>query len=276
MPGSFRDDSSNASDSDIEIIPPSAFRDNGRHSHTTTTSQRPGSSSSVYGTSQNPTNDALQMAMYGKHSVPPPSKWMNAPSSSQSNMPSMTFPSAANGQFQGAYGPGGHYVYPSALGNSPAGSTVFSANGGNAFAGFSGGSGLQGLPGLPGLGYSFPGAYPNGYAVPHQDASQSLSGSDSLADISLADLLRRADNNNYEELTEYFQKPFDANMAGQLDYIMNDPRKTNQEIKELLENIRPDADLPPEDREGTPDGLVYPLVSTKYLSLFVILTVSLV
>jgi hypothetical protein len=45
--------------------------------------------------------------MYGKHSVPPPSKWMNAPSSSQSNIPSMTFPSAVNGQFQGAYGPGG-------------------------------------------------------------------------------------------------------------------------------------------------------------------------
>jgi hypothetical protein len=91
---------------------------------------------------------------------------------------------------------------------------------------------------------------------------------------SLADIIRRANNNNYEELTEYFQKPFDANMAGQLDYIMNDPRKTNQEIKELLENIRPDADLPPEDREGTPDGLVYPLVSTKSLNLLVILTLS--
>jgi hypothetical protein len=195
------------------------------------------------------------MAMYGKHNVPPPSKWMNAPSSSQSNMPSMTFPSAVNGQFQGAYGPGGHYVYPSALGNSPAGSTVFSADGGNAFAGFSGGSGLQGLSGL---GYGVPGAFPNSYTVPQQDGS--------VADLSLADLLSRANNNNYAELTEYFQKPFDANMAGQLDYIMNDPRKTRQEIKELLENIRPDADLPPEDREGTPDGLVYPLVSTKHSS----------
>jgi hypothetical protein len=49
-------------------------------------------------------------------------------------------------------------------------------------------------------------------------------------------------------------------LANQLDYIMNDPRKTNQEIKDLLENIRPDVDLPPEDREGTPEGLVYPLV----------------
>ena len=58
----------------------------------------------------------------------------------------MTFPSAANSQFQGAYGPGGHYVYPSALGHSPAGSTAFSANGDNAFAGFSGWGGLQGLP----------------------------------------------------------------------------------------------------------------------------------
>ena len=188
----------------------------------------------------------------------------------------MTYPGVANGQSQGAYGPAGNYVYPSALGNSPAGSSIYSANGGNAFAGFSGGSELQGFPGLPGLGYSVSGgAFGNGYAVPQRDASQ-FSESDSLIDISLTDILRRANNNNYEELTEYFQKPFDANMAGQLDYIMNDPRKTNQEIKELLENIRPDADLPPEDREGTPDGLVYPLVSTKYLTFLAILTLSVV
>jgi hypothetical protein len=41
---------------------------------------------------------------------------------------------------------------------------------------------------------------------------------------------------------------------------MNDPRKTNEEIKALIENIRPDEDLPAENREGTPEGLKYPLV----------------
>lgn len=60
---------------------------------------------------------------------------------------------------------------------------------------------------------------------------------------------------------EHFNRPTDLAMGDQYDYIMNDPRKTNDEIKTLLENIRPDVDLPLEDREGTPDGLVYPLVS---------------
>ena len=43
---------------------------------------------------------------------------------------------------------------------------------------------------------------------------------------------------------------------------MNDPRKTNQEIKDLLRE-HPVLMLSYllEDREGTPEGLVYPLVS---------------
>ncbi|PVH86410.1 hypothetical protein DL98DRAFT_13691 [Cadophora sp. DSE1049] len=70
MPGSFQDDSSNASDSDIEIIPASAFRDNGRHAQTKVErpSYAPGSSRS------SGSNDALQNALFGgqvKH------EWMN-------------------------------------------------------------------------------------------------------------------------------------------------------------------------------------------------------
>lgn len=62
-------------------------------------------------------------------------------------------------------------------------------------------------------------------------------------------------------LAPYMLDPLNHRMADELDYVMNDPRKTTQEIKELLENIRPDIELPPEDREGTPEGLKYPLVS---------------
>jgi hypothetical protein len=54
--------------------------------------------------------------------------------------------------------------------------------------------------------------------------------------------------------------PYQERISEQLDYIMNDPRKTNEEIKALIENIRPDEDLPAENREGTPEGLKYPLV----------------
>lgn len=63
-----------------------------------------------------------------------------------------------------------------------------------------------------------------------------------------------------DEMFGPFNSPYNERLAGQLDYIMNDPRKTNEEIKALIENIRPDEDLPAENREGTPEGLKYPLV----------------
>ncbi|KAL8783322.1 MAG: hypothetical protein Q9213_004697 [Squamulea squamosa] len=47
----------------------------------------------------------------------------------------------------------------------------------------------------------------------------------------------------------------------------NDPTKTLAELKELLNNIRPDEDLPPENREGTPDAMVYPLMEHQKLGL---------
>lgn len=51
------------------------------------------------------------------------------------------------------------------------------------------------------------------------------------------------------------------------DYVTNDPTKTLEEMKALLENIRPDEELPPEAREGTPDALTYPLLEHQKLGL---------
>lgn len=51
------------------------------------------------------------------------------------------------------------------------------------------------------------------------------------------------------------------------DYVRHDPTKTQDEIKALLENIRPDMEIPPEDREGTPDAMVYPLMEHQKLGL---------
>lgn len=52
-----------------------------------------------------------------------------------------------------------------------------------------------------------------------------------------------------------------------IDYVRHDPTKTVDEIKKLLENIRPDMDIPPENREGTPEALVYPLMEHQKLGL---------
>jgi hypothetical protein len=123
----------------------------------------------------------------------------------------------------------------------------------------------------PGLGYvlnNVPSTF-SGFGISQAGPSISIPSSpqDSSSD-ELGDIIRRA-GNNYDEIADYLKlngSMTNQLVTNQLDYIMNDPRKTNQEIKDLLENIRPDVDLPPEDREGTPEGLVYPLVSLQHLN----------
>lgn len=51
------------------------------------------------------------------------------------------------------------------------------------------------------------------------------------------------------------------------NYLKNDPTKTTAEIKSLLENIRPDEEFPPENREGTPDAMTHPLMEHQRLGL---------
>ncbi|KAL6714075.1 hypothetical protein ACLMJK_008569 [Lecanora helva] len=58
-----------------------------------------------------------------------------------------------------------------------------------------------------------------------------------------------------------------ASFKDRIDYVANDPTRTDAEIKSLLENIRPDEDLPPENREGTPEAMVYPLMEHQKLGL---------
>ena len=51
------------------------------------------------------------------------------------------------------------------------------------------------------------------------------------------------------------------------NYVTHDPTRTAAEITSLLEHIRPDEELPPEDREGTPDAMKYPLMEHQKLGL---------
>lgn len=211
MPGSFREDTPDASDSDIEIIPSSAFRDNGRRPQLKAMPASPRGSSS---------SSALDIAMYGTQQKP---EWMNG------NTPGMM----QNG--------GSGFVYPQAGGSMQAG--PFHRDMSSSFT-------MNNIP-----------AY-NGYGAANQ---QEVAGPSHMSNHNpLADIIARSGNNNFDELTNYLN--LGDQMNGQLDYIMNDPRKTDQEIKDLLENIRPDMDLAPENREGTPEGLVYPLVSNSTYS----------
>ncbi len=227
MPGSFQDDSSTASDSDIEIIPASAFRDNGRHLHSTGimgSGSKPSrhkvepygarsSAAELQRIGQSAPNGSLQMTTFGDQSVAP--NWMNGTASQ---------PGAVGG-----------FVYTNTNGNmQPSSYRVgmsdpYSMNNNPVFEGY---GAMAGGPS------HFPNYNP------------------------LADIIARSGGDNYNELSEYLN--LDDRMQDQIQYIMNDPRKNAQEIKDLLENIRPDVEHAPEDREGTPDGLVYPLVSVIF------------
>ena len=57
------------------------------------------------------------------------------------------------------------------------------------------------------------------------------------------------------------------NYLDRINHVTNDPTRTRDEMKALLENIRPDEDLPPENREGTPDAMTYALMEHQKLGL---------
>ena len=61
--------------------------------------------------------------------------------------------------------------------------------------------------------------------------------------------------------------PPGPNYDHNLDYLYADPKKSAEEIAKLLENIRPDEDLPPHLREGTPDAMRFPLLEHQKLGL---------
>jgi hypothetical protein len=255
MPGAFIDiDGLSATDdSDIEIIDATDFQDNGRYSQPSKpTSQTYGNpfkkrpnfspgSQVAGGTAlrrgeQSPTNDALQMAMFGNAPVP---TWMNGTMQSRAS--------------------------PNSIGN------VYNAR--SAGFGNNAGSSMQGAGRNPftsagsfnGTG-SMAGAYPDTIETPGHGLDYTMNN------VPLYNnQLSRLYGGGYQR---YDQMPgrFDGGlmsdaMADQYDYIVNDPRKTNDEIKALLENIRPDVDLPREDREGTPVGLKYPLYEHQKIAL---------
>ncbi|KAI9790032.1 MAG: hypothetical protein M1833_002121 [Piccolia ochrophora] len=62
-------------------------------------------------------------------------------------------------------------------------------------------------------------------------------------------------------------EPPTARQAEYMDYVANDPTKTKEEITALMDNIRADVDIPPENREGTPEAMKYPLMEHQKLGL---------
>ena len=79
-----------------------------------------------------------------------------------------------------------------------------------------------------------------------------------------------ASQNFYQRnMTRAGLNPMDVDLVNRYreryDYIAQDPTRTLREMKELLENIRPDEELPPENREGTPAAMIYNLMEHQKL-----------
>ncbi|KAH8816892.1 SNF2 family N-terminal domain-containing protein [Xylogone sp. PMI_703] len=190
------DESDDYGDSDLEIIPSSAFHGNSKN-------KDPFASSRVYQTSNYPLN-----SVHGRLQ-------------SAANGPGLQQP----GHMPNPYGMMGNYAggYPNASGS---------------------------------------GSSSSGYG-PHNAYYGSTQHSMSMAN-GLSKIIDYTSSALYDREHGYL---YDDRYAEQVDYIVNDPRKTTEEITALLENIRPDSELPAENREGTPDGLKYPLYEHQKLAL---------
>ena len=83
----------------------------------------------------------------------------------------------------------------------------------------------------------------------------------------LTDIINRANSYDLVTMTDGLGNPLNPQLANYLADFVDDPRKTAEEIKELLSNIRPDMDIPEEERGLTPEALKYALYPHQQLAL---------
>ena len=170
----------------------------------------------------------------GAYPSPNTSTWYDA-----AGKPRDGLAGAAKRVYNGAYA-----LLDADIASIPGGSSGYGAGyGGSSSAyGATGSSSTPRLLGtMPGLDYKGQPQHPSVHSV--------LSGENPY----------NVDDLNNSELYERYKQRY--------DYLTNDPTRTAGEIKSLLENIRPDEDLPPQNREGTPEAMMYPLMEHQKLGL---------
>ncbi|KAL2169713.1 hypothetical protein VTG60DRAFT_5766 [Thermothelomyces hinnuleus] len=93
------------------------------------------------------------------------------------------------------------------------------------------------------------------------------SGRSAFSDRSLAETINRVNKYDFNSMTDMHGNPLNERLTTFLDDYVNDPRKTEEDIQKLLSNIRPDMDVPEEERGETPDAMKYPLYPHQQLAL---------
>ena len=83
----------------------------------------------------------------------------------------------------------------------------------------------------------------------------------------LQDIIARTSGYDYLLGVDQFGAPLPQRITNYMQDVIDDPRKSAEQIKELLSNIRPDMDIPVEDRQGTPDAMKYALMPHQQVAL---------
>lgn len=298
VPGAYVEDPSTASDSDVEIIDSSAFRDNGRQkTKASKNANANGHQRSFYSletralgeTALSRTNTSLQNSRDGsKHTLPgwpanSANEMRNTGRLGRSNnfIPSWAIKSANGMDNESRLGEQ-HSALPmwargttwnpsSQMSTAQQGPSMNSTSSGHSVYDNSDKSDTRGFSHpnsrmvLQGPSYPLPGSY--GGSMHKTNLGYTVDNVPSY-DMRTTSLQQNVTNNmshfsDYAQDLNTFRPPthLTTEMRDRMDHVMNDPRKTEKEIKDLLENIKADIEIPLEDREGTPEGLKYPLVS---------------
>ncbi|OAQ89588.1 SWI/SNF family DNA-dependent ATPase Ris1 [Purpureocillium lilacinum] len=77
----------------------------------------------------------------------------------------------------------------------------------------------------------------------------------SIGDQNLMDIINRTSHFNYSTYSDENGQQFPDRLTSYLSEAYHDPRVTEKELDDLLQNIRPDMDIPERNRNGTPTGL---------------------
>jgi hypothetical protein len=107
-------------------------------------------------------------------------------------------------------------------------------------------------------GFARPGQYQNGSYSAFMPPAQSSS---------LGSIISKTNGFNFEDLTDSSGNHLGSSLVNFLNDYTNDPRKSKEDIENLLSNIRPDMEIPEEERGETPEALRYPLYPHQQLAL---------
>lgn len=83
----------------------------------------------------------------------------------------------------------------------------------------------------------------------------------------LGSIINRTNGYDYNNFTDASGNPLDDRLTNYIFDVMDDPRKTAEEIQNLLDNIRPDMEIPAEERGETPEALKYSLYPHQQVAL---------